>query len=263
MFAVIALLVNPVTASRSPLDDPDLDTIMKLTPAGFVRAENDRLPTGPMSVATFNAVGVAPAHADLDDAVFYGASYERADGALIVFLGMSTSHRDDARAFAEGVSKLSLTDSKPFLTEIPDAAAVEGVSNGARASAITFARNGRGFAVIAVGEGVQADGVRFATFIAGLADSMPLRSDAKPVHRLGPEAVAIAASIAIAMVAVVASWQFMQRRRSGPRDGGSGRSSTRTTKLRPRADAADTIEHPLPTPTPRPSPRPSPRPQPR
>src|SRR5262249_30867100 len=72
---------------------------------------------------------------------------------------------------------------------------IEGTSNGVPADAIAFARNGRAFAVVSIGATSQDDGSRFARFVVGLAESTPIRSDAKPVQRLRPAAVASAAPI--------------------------------------------------------------------
>ena len=55
--AVVALVTDPASGQADSVD-PGLDTIMKMTPPGFQRAERDRLPKGPMTTATFNAVGV-------------------------------------------------------------------------------------------------------------------------------------------------------------------------------------------------------------
>jgi hypothetical protein len=252
MLAVVGLVASPVSA-QADLVDPGLDTIMKMIPPGFQRSERDRLPKGPMTAATFNSVGVTgiPVHAG--NAVFYGASYERSDGALIVFLGMSGSHQGDAQAFADGVINGTMTDGKPFSAGIAGVAGVEGESNGVRASALAFARHGRGFAVISFGENTRDDGSNFAKFVVGLAESTPTRSDAKPVEKLPPVAVAIAAVGALAIVGTVALWRFARRRSTGSRGFG------RTTRGR-NTGINDTLEHPVQADSP---PRPSPRPNPR
>ena len=264
LLAVVGLVASAV-AAQAGLVDPGLDTIMKMTPAGFQRSERDRLPTGPMSAATFNAVGVTAAPAPADNAVFYGASYERSDGALIVFLGMSTSHQGDAQAFADGVIKGTLTDGKAFSAGVARVAGVEGESNGVRAVALAFARNGRGFAVISFGENTRDDGSKFAKFVVGLAESTPTRSDAKPVEKLRPAAVAIAAFSALAIFGIGALWRFVRRRRKGSRGVGRttrpGPHSGRPANPRGRTTGtAETLVHPVDaSSSPRPSPRPSPR----
>ena len=149
-----------------------------------------------------------------DNAVFYGASYERSDGAVIVFLGMSTSHQDDGQAFADGVIKGTITDGEAFPTGIAGVTGVEGESNGVALVAIAFARNGRGFAVMSFGGNARDDSSGFVKFVVGLAESTPTRSDAKQVERLRPAAVGIAAFIALAVVAIVALWRFVRRRRT-------------------------------------------------
>jgi hypothetical protein len=262
--AVVGLVASPVS-SQTDLVDPGLDTVMKLTPAGFQRAERDRLPTGPMSAATFTDVGATAVPVGGDNAVFYGASYERSDGAVIVFLGMSTSHQGDAQGFANAVINQTVTDGETFSTGIADVAGVEGESNGFRTVAIAFARNGRGFAVMSVGENARDDGSQFAKFIVGLAESTPSRSDAKPVQRLRPAAVGIAAFSALAIVGIIALWRFVRRRSSGSRGVGPstrpGRPSRPPAKRPGRATgAAETVERPVHTGSP---PRPSPRPNPR
>ena len=125
MLSVVGLVASPVS-SQADLVDPGLDTIMKMTPAGYQRAQRDRFPRGPMSAATFNAVGATALPVRADKAVFYGASYERSDGAVLVFLGMSSSHQGDGQGFADGVIKGTMTDGKSFSTGIAGVASVEG-----------------------------------------------------------------------------------------------------------------------------------------
>jgi len=261
--AVLGLVASPV-AAQPDLVDPGLDTIMKMTPAGFLRAEHDRLPNGPMTAATFNSIGVTTVPVRADNAVFYGASYERSDGALIVFLGMSSSHQADAQAFADGVIKGTATDGQAFATGIAGVAGVDGESNGVRAVTIAFARNGRGFAVISFGENTRDDGSKFVKFVVGLAESTPIRSDAKPVEKLRPAAVGIAAVTALAMVGIAGLWRFVRRRRKGLRDVGPAtrpapRSGPQKDPWRPNTGTTDILEHPVPGSPPRPSPRPNPR----
>ena len=248
MLAVVGLVASPVS-SQADLVDPGLDTIMKMVPAGYQRAQRDRLPTGPMTAATFNAVGATTVPVRADNGVFYGASYERSDEAVIVFLGMSTSHQGDGRGFADEVIKGTLTDGEPFSAGIAGVAGVEGESNGVRSVALAFARNGRGFAVMAFGENARDDSSTFVNFIVSLAESTPTRSDAKPVQRLGPAAVGIAAICALAVVGIVALWRFVRARRKAPR-----------RVRRTNTDTTETLEHPVQTDSPpRPSPRPTPR----
>jgi hypothetical protein len=264
VLTVVGLVASPV-ASQAELVDPGLDTIMKLTPAGFRRAERDRFPNGPMTAATFNAVGVTPVPVRDDNAVFYGASYEKSDGALIVFLGMSTSHKADGQRFADGIIEGTLIDGEEFSTGIDGVTGVDGVSNGVRAAAIAFARNGRGFAVMSFGEDAPDHGSEFADFVVYMAESTPTRSDAKPVQRLRPAAVGVAALSALAAVGIVALSRFAMRRRKGSRGGGptarpgphSGQPANRWGR---HTSTAETREHPVHAGSP---PRPSPRPNPR
>ena len=244
---MVALPTNP-TSAQANVVDPGLDTIMQMIPAGYQRSERDRLPRGPMTAATFNAVGVTTTPVQADNAVFYGASYERADGSLIVFLGMSSSHQADGQAFADAVIKGTLPDGRAFSAAIDGVKGVEGESNGVPAATLAFARNGRGFAITSRGPGTRDDSASFAKFVVGLAESTPTRSDAKPVEKLQPAAVALAAFTALAIVGIVASWRFVQRRAKRPRSRG------------PRPGRPDTLEHPVAVHSP---PRPSPRPNPR
>ena len=260
--AVVGLVASPVS-SQADVVDPGLDTLMKLIPTGFQRAQGDRLPKGPMSAATFNTVGVTPVPVRAS-AVYYGASYERSDGAVIVFLGMSTSHQADGQAFVDAVIKSTLANGKTFSTGIADTAGVEGESNGVRSTTIGFARHGRGFAVMSFGDGARDDGSKFAKFIVGLAESTPTRSDAKPVEQLRPAAVAIAAVIALALAGVVALWRFVSRRGKSSR--GAGPPTTPAPHSGQSADPwghdnrnAETRKHPVQPRSPRPSPRPNPR----
>ena len=245
MLAVVGLATNPV-ASESAVVDPGLDIIMKMTPAGYQRAERDRLPEGPMSAATFNGIGATAVPVRADNAVVYGASYERADGAIIVFLGMSSSHRADGQAFADRVVEGTPIVGQAFDVGIDGVAGIQGESNRTPAASIAFARHGRGFAVMAFGDTARADCAAFATTIVGLAESTPGRSDASPATQLRPVAVAIAAAVAVALSGIVALWRPVQRRRRAPR------------RVEP-VDTTETHEHPVPASPPRPSPRPSPR----
>jgi hypothetical protein len=245
---IVGLPASPVS-SQADVADPNLDVIMKMTPPGYQRAERDRLPEGPMTAATFNRIGATAVPVRADNAVVYGASYERPDGAIIIFLGMSTTRRGDGQAFADRVIEGTLTTGEAFSVGIDGVAGVEGESNGTHAAAIAFARNGRGFAVISFGDGARDDGATFATIIEGLAESSPPRSDARPDEQLRPAAAAVAAVVALAVFGIVASWRLVQRRRSAPRGVGPiGLAAT-----------PDTLEHPLPATSPRRSPRPNPR----
>lgn len=263
LLAVVGMVASPVSSTVN-LVDPGLDTIMRMTPEGFQRSERDRFPNGPMSAATFNAVGIAAVPVRGDNAVFYGASYERSDGAVVVFMGMSTSHRADGQGFADGVIKGTLTDGKAFSAGIAGVSAVEGESNGLRSVAIVFARNGRGFAVMSFGNNARDDGSRFARFVAGLAESTPTRSDAKPEERLRPAAAGLAAVIALAVFGIVAFWRFAHHRRNISRGGPASRPGARfgpaANSWAGNTDNAETLEHPVHTDSP---PRPSPRPNPR
>ena len=254
ILAFVALGASPV-AAPADLADPGLDTLMKLTPAGYQRAERDRLPTGPMSAATFNAVGATAVPVRVVNGVFYGASYERSDGAVIVFLGMSSSQQTDAQAFADDVIKGTLADGQAFSTGIAGVAAVEGTSNGGRAVVIAFARKGRGFAVVSFGASARDDGSTFVKLVEGLAESTPTRPDAKTEEKLPAAAVVIAASSALAIVGIVALWRFARQRkkRSRPRSGKPANPWRRDTGI------AQTLEHAVPADSPRPSPRPNPR----
>ena len=216
--AVVGVMASPVS-SQAAVPDPDLATIMKLSPAGFERAERDRFPEGPVAAATLTTLGVTALPVGANDAAFYGASYERSDGAVIGFLGMSSSHQADGQAFADEVLKVTLKDGTAFSTGIPRAAGAEAQSNGVHAVAIVFARNGRGFAVISFGANARDDGSAFAKFVVGIAESTPTRPDAKPVERLRPAEVAIAAIGALAVFGIVALWQYARRRKKGSRSG--------------------------------------------
>ena len=262
--AIVGFVTGPVSG-QSNLVDPGLDTVMKMTPAGFQRAERDRFPNGPMSAATFNAVGVTAVTVGGNNAVFYGASYERSDGAVIVFMGMSTSHQGDGQGFADGVIKGTMPNGEAFSPGIAGVAGVEGESNGLRAAATAFARNGRGFAVVSFGENARDNSSGFVKFVVGLAESTPTRSDARQVEKLRPAAVGIAAFSALAVVGIVALWRFVRRRRTGSHGVGP------TTRPGPHSGqpanpwwrnpgTVETLEHPLDASSP---PRPSPRPNPR
>ena len=111
-----------------------------------------------------------------NDAVFYGATYEKTDGPIMVVFAMSTTHQADGQQFASGV--IEGTPTKGALsTGIAGAKGVEGDVDGTHTVAIAFARNGRGFAVMAFGESGRDDAVRFAGALAGVAESTPTRSD--------------------------------------------------------------------------------------
>jgi hypothetical protein len=259
--AIVAIVASPVASQA--LADPDLDSIMKLTPAGFTRAEGDRLPAGPMTAATFDAVSVVPVPTRDDSSVFYGASYERSDGALIVFLGMSSSRRADGQTFADGVAR-TLTEAKPFVAGIDDVTAVEGESNGVRTVAIAFARNGRGFAVLSFGENARAEASNFVDFVVEMADSTPPRSDAQASSRLRPAAVAVAATVALAVAGMVTLLRFARRRIAKSRGLRSiAKPDARSRHLEAasrRIGPTETFEHTIVTaPEPPRSPRPTPR----
>jgi hypothetical protein len=241
---VVGLMPN-AASSQDGLADPGLDDIMRATPAGYQRAERDRLPEGPMTAGTFNRIGATAVPVRADNAVVYGASYERPDGSIIIFLGMSTSSREDGQAFADRVIEGSLTNARAFEVGTDDVVGVEGESNGSRAAAIAFARNGRGFAVLSFGERARDDASDFAGLVVLVAESTPIRSDVRPTDQLPPTAVAFAALVAVALCAVVVLWRFVRRRANRPR--------------RDEPADTDTLEHPVPAPSPRPSPRPTPR----
>jgi hypothetical protein len=258
--ALLPFVISPVSA-QADVVDAGLDTIMKLSPAGFQRAQQDRLPTGPMSTVTFNAIGFAAVPVLGNNAVFYGASYERSDGALIVFLGMSTSEPQDGQRFVDAIAAQAIPNGIAFSPPLARAVGVEATANGVPATAVAFVRNGRGLAVLSFGATGRDSGATFATFVAGVAASTPTRRDAKSVSKLQPVAVAIAAAIALAVTGIGALWRFARHR---TRDSsGRGRSSRRRP---PRGSSppmrhlhpTDTLEHPVPAP-PRPSPRPNPR----
>ena len=218
-----------------------------------------------MTAATFNRIGAIAVPVRADNAVIYGSSYERPDGAVIVFLGMSSTHPVDGQAFADRVIEGTLIDGEPFAVGITGVAGVEGESNGAHAVAIAFSRNGRGFAVLSFGENAKEDGSNFATRVVGFAESTPTRSDARPDDQLRPAAVALAASVALAVVGFVALWRFVQHRRKGPRGGepttrSRPHSGQSANAWLPNRGMSETLEHPVDV---RPSPRPSPRPNPR
>jgi hypothetical protein len=253
LLATAALVTIPASA-QTGVADPGLDAIMKMTPSGYQRAERDRLPEGPMTAATFNRLGAIGVPVRADNAVIYGASYERSDGAVIVFLGMSSSHRADGQGFADQVIEGTLIDGEAFSVGIVGVAGVDGQSHGARATAIAFGRNGRGFAVLSFGESARRDGSDFASRVVTFAESTPLRSDARPDDQLKPAAVGIAAGVALAVVGIVALWRIVQRRKKGPRE------MATTRRWEGNSGTSQTLEHPVhDSSSPRPSPRPSPR----
>lgn len=262
MVAIATLLMVQPVAAQPALVDPGLDAIMKLKPAGFQRAERDRLPEGPMTAATFNAIGVTAVTTRDDSAAFYGASYERADGAVVVFLGMSTSSQRDGQVFADGVVN-TMTNRVEFDAGVANVTAVEGESIGARAVAIAFARNGRGFAVLSFGATARADATSFVDFVVEMAAATPLRPDAKTEPRLRPVAVAVAAIVALAIAVIAVSWRFVRRRHEKMQGLRSmaipDERARRPERSRRQVHIDETMEHSLPAAPSRSSPRPTPR----
>jgi hypothetical protein len=202
-----------VAAAQSELVDPGLDTIMDTVPVGFQRSQDDRIPEGPMTGAEFSTIGDTDIPELEDDAVFYGATYEKADGSIIVAFGMSTSHQRDGQEFANGV--IEGTPTKGTLsTGIADATGVEGDVNGMHTVAIAFARNGRGLAVIAFGESVRDDAIRFAATLAGVAQSTAKRSDSTTTEGSVAALVGSLTFFALLIIAIVGLVRFVSRKKS-------------------------------------------------
>lgn len=174
--AVGGLLASPV-AAQADLVDPGLDSIKKTVPAGYQRAIPDRIPKGPMTAAEFNDIGSTDVPERNDDAVFYGATYGKQDGSIMVFLAMSTTREANAQDFADGVMQGTFTDGVRFSTGVAGADGVEGELNGAHVVAISLARNGRGFAMLSFGDSAKGNAIKFAGVIANVAQSTPTRSD--------------------------------------------------------------------------------------
>lgn len=200
-------------AAQSGLVDPGLDTIMDTVPVGFQRSQDDRIPEGPMTGAEFSTIGDTDIPELEDDAVFYGATYEKADGSIIVAFGMSTSHQRDGQEFAKGVIEGTPTNGT-LSTGIDGASGVEGDVNGMHTVAIAFARNGRGLAVIAFGDAVRDDAVRFAATLGGVAQSTPKRSDSTTSEGSVAALIGSLTFFALLIVAIVGLVRFVSRKKS-------------------------------------------------
>ena len=193
--------------------DPGLDAVMKTVPSGFTRVVDDPIPTGPMTVEQFNELnGSSLPEREKDHAVFYGATFERPDGSRLLFLGMSTVYRANAKQWAAGAARDTLTDDQPFDVLIPEAMGAEGTINGAPVALIAFARNGRGFAVLTAGETARQDALRFAEVVAGAAQSTPVRADAEPEVSGAAAAIGLLVFLAIVVIAVVVLSRVLRKR---------------------------------------------------
>ena len=211
LLAVIGLMTTPVLA-QGDLVDPGLDAIMRAVPAGYQRSANDRLPAGPMTATEFNAASNASVPVLDDHAVFYGATYQKPDGTIILFFGMSTQVLTDGNGFANGAVNGTLPDGKAFLVDMEGARGLEGDSNGVHVVSIALARNGRGFAIISFGAPGRADVATFAKVVADRAQATPARSDVKPAADL-LAAVATLTFFALFAIGVIALWRFVRRKR--------------------------------------------------
>jgi hypothetical protein len=209
--AWVAFGATPVLAQTASAD-PGLDTIMKTVPAGFRRLANDPLPAGPMTAAQFNEVGNASVPVRDDNAVFYGATYDRPDGAALLFLGMSTVYRSDGQAWANSAMRGTLTDGQSFDVLIAGAKGVEGDFDGTPAAMITLARNGRGFAVLVIGETARQDTLRFAEVVGDAAQSTPVRADAEPQVSGAAVVVLLVVFLAIVIIAVIVLGRVLRKR---------------------------------------------------
>jgi hypothetical protein len=213
--ALFGLGVDPVSA-QSGLLDPGLDSIMKTVPVGFDRAQDDQIPKGPMTAEEFSKIGQSDLPEVENDAVFYGATYEKADGPIMVVFAMSTTHQADGQQFASGVIAGAPTkDALP--TGIAGAKGVEGDADGIHAVVIAFARNGRGFAVMAFGESGRDDAVRFAGALAGVAESTPPRSDVKTTDAELSALIGTLTFFALLAIAIVWVVRFVRRKKARTR----------------------------------------------
>ncbi|MEO8692882.1 MAG: hypothetical protein ABI658_05155 [Acidimicrobiales bacterium] len=198
------------------LVDPGLDSIMQTAPDGFERSTDDRIPAGSMTGAEFSKIGDTDIPELDDDAVFYGATYEKADGSIMVAFGMSTSKQRDGQQFANGV--IDGTPTKGALsTGIDGIKGVEGDVDGAHTVVVSFARNGRGFAVIAFGPSVRDDALRFAGSLAGAAQSTPTRSDSATTDASVAALIGSLFFFAMLAIAIVGLTRFVRRKKSRAR----------------------------------------------
>ena len=248
---IVGLIASPAS-SQAELADPGLDVIMRATPSGYQRAERDRLPAGPMTAGTFNRIGATAVPVRADNAVVYGASYERSDGAIIIFLGMSSADRDDGQAFADRVIEGSLTNADHSRWESTTSPASRVRATALAAAAIGSSKWARLRRHLVRRECPRRRSrLRQPRCARGRIDTDAIGCEIGRAAR--PVAVAFAAAIAIVVFAIAAIWRFVRRRRNGP-------SSGEPTRRRAHdIDAPDTFEHPVAAASPRPSPRPTPR----
>ena len=210
--ALFGLGASPVSA-QSGLVDPGLDSIMKTIPMGFHRAQDDQIPKGPMTAAEFSKIGETDLPKIENDAVFYGATYEKADGPIMVVFAMSTTHRADGQLFAAGVIEGAPTKGA-LSTGIAGAKGVEGDVDGTHSVVIAFARNGRGFAVMTFGESGRDDAVRFAGALAGVAESTPIRSDVTTTDAELSALIGTLTFFALLAIAIVGLVRFVRRKKA-------------------------------------------------
>ena len=169
-----------------------------------------------MTSTEFSKIGESDLPKVKNDAVFYGATYEKADGPIMVVFGMSTTHQADGQQFASGV--IDGTPTKGALsTGIAGAKGVEGDVDGTHSVVIAFARNGRGFAVMAFGESGRDDAIRFAGRLAGVAESTPTRSDVTSTDVNLPALIGGLTFFALLAIAIVGLVQFVRRKNSRAR----------------------------------------------
>jgi hypothetical protein len=199
-------------AAQATSADPGLDAIMKTVPAGYSRLANDQLPLGPMTATQFNDLARATVPERDDAAVYYGATYARPDGAVIVFLAMSTVHQEDSRGWANAAMRGTLTDGETIDVGIEGAKAVEGEEQGLHAAFIAFARNGRGFGVLAFGDTARVEASRFGTVIVASAESTPTRADAIEPVDAGSAAIGALVFLAFLVIVIVGVVRFVRRR---------------------------------------------------
>lgn len=185
---------------------------MKTVPSGFTRVPDDRLPVGPMTAKQFNDLADADVPVGDDAAVYYGATYARPDGAVLAFLGMSTVYQEDSRHWANGAMRGTLPDGETIDVGIAGSKAVEGEEQGLHAVFIAFARNGRGFGVLAFGDTARIEASRFANVIVASAESTPARLDAKEPVDAGSAAIGALVFLVLVAIAIVGAIRFVRRR---------------------------------------------------
>jgi hypothetical protein len=135
---------------------------------------------------------------------------------IMVVFAMSTTHQSDGQQFASGVIAGTPTK-EPLSTGIAGAKAVEGDADGMHTVVIAFARNGRGFAVMAFGESGRDDAVRFAGALAGAAESTPARSDVTTTDAELSALIGTLVFFALLVIAIVGLVRFVRRKKDRTR----------------------------------------------